>query len=86
MNPERWVEPKKAAEILGISTATITRARKQGAPTHPVSPSGRKYKVDVFELAEWFRQQEENRKEKTETTPQRPTIYALRAARRAAIG
>lgn len=51
------MEPKAAAEQLGISVATITRCVKRGAPVHRWGSTGRRYRVDVDEFQRWMERQ-----------------------------
>ena len=51
------MEPKAAAELLGISVATITRCVKNGAPVHRWGSTGRRYRVDVEEFKRWMERQ-----------------------------
>lgn len=51
------MEPKDAAELLGISVATITRCVKNGAPVHRWGSTGRRYRVDVEEFQRWMERQ-----------------------------
>lgn len=49
--------PKQAATELGISTATITRCVKRGAPVHRWGSTGTRYRVRISELVAWMDQQ-----------------------------
>lgn len=49
--------PKDAAVKLGISTATITRCIKKGAPVHRWGATGYRYKIDVEEFVAWMESQ-----------------------------
>ena len=51
------IEPKAAAELLGISLATITRCIKRGAPVHRWGSTGRRYRIDVDEFRRWMERQ-----------------------------
>lgn len=51
------VEPKAAAELLGISVATITRCVKRGAPVHRWGSTGRRYRIDADEFRRWMERQ-----------------------------
>lgn len=51
------MEPKAAADQLGISVATITRCVKRGAPVHRWGSTGRRYRVDVDEFQRWMERQ-----------------------------
>jgi excisionase family DNA binding protein len=44
----------KAAEILGVSRATIDRLRKKGLPSYKI---GGLIKFDEDEVKEWFKKQ-----------------------------
>ena len=74
------VTPKEASVLLGISTATITRCRKRGAPVHPWGSTGRCYRISVAEFVEWM----ESQGEKPEEMPrqQRKDVQAMAFARR----
>ena len=52
-----YLEPKAAAELLGISVATITRCVKRGAPVHRWGSTGRRYRIDVDEFRRWMEKQ-----------------------------
>lgn len=51
------MEPKAAAEALGISVATITRCVKRGAPVHRWGSTGRRYRIDPDEFRRWMERQ-----------------------------
>ena len=51
------IDPKEAAERLGISLATITRCVKRGAPVHRWGSTGRRYRLDVDEFRRWMERQ-----------------------------
>ena len=51
------MEPKAAAELLGISVATITRCVKNGAPVHRWGSTGRRYRIDPEEFRRWMESQ-----------------------------
>lgn len=51
------IDPKEAAERLGISLATITRCVKRGAPVHRWGSTGRRYRIDVDEFRRWMERQ-----------------------------
>ena len=51
------IDPKEAAERLGISLATITRCVKRGAPVHRWGSTGRRYRIDVDEFRRWMEKQ-----------------------------
>lgn len=74
------VTPKEASLLLGISTATITRCRKRGAPVHPWGSTGRCYRISVAEFVQWM----ESQGEKPEEMPrqQRKDVQAMAFARR----
>lgn len=74
------VTPKEASALLGISTATITRCRKRGAPVHSWGSTGRCYRISVAEFVEWM----ERQGEKPEEPPrqQRTDVQAMAYARR----
>ena len=64
------IEPKAAAELLGISLATITRCIKRGAPVHRWGSTGRRYRIDPDEFQGWMERQGQ------ETLSPRPVPFA----------
>ena len=52
-----YLEPKAAAELLGISVATITRCVKRGAPVHRWGSTGRRYRIEPDEFRRWMERQ-----------------------------
>ena len=56
------MEPKAAAELLGISVATITRCVKRGAPVHRWGSTGRRYRIDADEFRRWMERQGQEEK------------------------
>ena len=46
--------PAEAAEVLRISTATITRCKQKGAPVHYIGACGKRYLINPAEFAEWM--------------------------------
>lgn len=77
------LEPKEAARVLGISTATITRCRKRGAPVHPWGSTGRNYRISIPEFVEWMERQ--GRPAEEPEPPVRINARALAEARRAHV-
>lgn len=75
--------PKAAAEEMGISTATITRCKKMGAPVHYVGTCGRLYQIDVAEFMAWMNSQGEQ-EQRANTLP--PSVLELRAMRHSLCG
>jgi phage terminase Nu1 subunit (DNA packaging protein) len=53
----RLLKPADAAQELGISTATITRCVKRGAPVHRWGSTGYRYRIDVAEFTVWMESQ-----------------------------
>lgn len=49
--------PKEAAVVLKLSTATITRCRKRGAPVHAWGSTGRSYRINIPEFVAWMEAQ-----------------------------
>lgn len=74
------VTPKEASALLGISTATITRCRKRGAPVHSWGSTGRCYRISIAEFVEWMERQGEKPEEPTRQ--QRTDVQAMAYARR----
>ena len=74
------VTPKEASALLGISTATITRCRKHGAPVHPWGSTGRCYRISVSEFVDWMERQGETPEEPARQ--QRTDVQAMAFARR----
>lgn len=58
-----WVSPKDAAKILGMSKASITRCRKQGAPVRAWGPTGKRYLIDIPAFVQWMNDQGNTQKE-----------------------
>jgi excisionase family DNA binding protein len=57
MTDHKYISPKDAAPILGLSVATITRCVKNGAPVHRWGSTGRRYRIDVDEFRRWMERQ-----------------------------
>lgn len=57
MTDHKYISPKDAAPILGLSVATITRCVKKGAPVHRWGSTGRRYRIDVDEFRRWMERQ-----------------------------
>ena len=57
MTDHKYLPPKDAAPILGLSVATITRCVKNGAPVHRWGSTGRRYRIDVDEFRRWMERQ-----------------------------
>lgn len=49
--------PKEVSKMLGISTATITRCVKRGAPVHRWGSTGRRYRISIPEFVSWMESQ-----------------------------
>lgn len=77
------LEPKEAAKVLGISTATITRCVKRGAPVHRWGSTGRCYRINIPEFVEWMEKQ--GAQPETMTKTERMNVHAMAMARRASI-
>lgn len=72
--------PAVAARELGISTATITRCVKRGAPVHRWGSTGFRYRIDLEEFKRWMEAQgAERTSQANRYTP--PTTVAEMAAR-----
>lgn len=84
MGYNNWVTPKEAAGILGMSVASISRARKDGAPFHPWGPAGRNYLIDIPAFVAWMgaRGQEPEKKpvKKANHSPDARTMMEQRHA------
>ncbi|MBR4334409.1 MAG: helix-turn-helix domain-containing protein [Clostridia bacterium] len=63
------IEPKAAAELLGISLATITRCIKRGAPVHRWGSTGRRYRIDPDEFQGWMERQGDPSAREAANTP-----------------
>ncbi len=57
------LKPAEAAQELGISTATITRCVKRGAPIHRWGSTGYRYRIDIAEFTRWMESQGNERTE-----------------------
>ena len=68
------IDPKEAAERLGISLATITRCVKRGAPVHRWGSTGRRYRLDVDEFRRWMERQGNPSAREAGTSPHRGGI------------
>ena len=55
-----YMTPAEAAKVLRISTATITRCKKMGAPVHYVGTCGRFYRINPREFMDWMNAQGES--------------------------
>ena len=77
------LKPAEAAEVMGISTATITRCKQKGAPVHYVGTCGRFYRIDPREFMEWMNTQG---KQEQERKPLRLSVLELRAKRHELCG
>jgi phage terminase Nu1 subunit (DNA packaging protein) len=80
---EGFYKPAEAAELMGISTATITRCKKMGAPVHHVGTCGRLYLIDPAEFMEWMNAQGEK---SADERKRKLSVLELRAARHAICG
>ncbi len=77
------LKPAEAAEVLGISTATITRCKKMGAPVHYVGTCGRFYRIDPAEFMDWMNAQGgKNHQEQA----RKLSLLELKAKRHALVG
>lgn len=65
--------PKEAAVVLGMSTATITRCVKLGAPVHRWGPTGARYRICASEFVAWM---ESRGGSQTKDVPQYSTAMA----------
>ncbi len=74
--------PKEAAEIMGISIATVTRCVKRGAPVHRWGSTGYRYKINVDEFVRWMERQ---RREEEKVVPFRHNDVQAMAERRRAM-
>ena len=71
-----YLEPKAAAELLGISVATITRCVKRGAPAHRWGSTGRRYRIDADEFQRWMERQGDPSAREAGTSPHRGGMAA----------
>lgn len=79
----RYLTPAEAAKELRISTATITRCKKAGAPVHYVGTCGRFYQIIPEEFREWMNSQGD---ESARKNAPKLTVLELRAKRKALCG
>ena len=83
------IEPKAAAELLGISLATITRCIKRGAPVHRWGSTGRRYRIDPDEFQGWMERQGDPSAREAANTPMMgspfPDVDELARRRRASV-
>ena len=83
------IDPKEAAERLGISLATITRCVKRGAPVHRWGSTGRRYRLDVDEFRRWMERQGQEERAKPTVWPGPaacfPDVDELARRRRASV-
>ena len=82
-NVNSYLTPAEAAKVLRISTATITRCKKLGAPVHYVGTCGRFYRINPREFMEWMNAQgESDRREQA----RKLSVLELKAKRHALCG
>ena len=83
------IDPKEAAELLGISLATITRCVKRGAPVHRWGSTGRRYRIDADEFRRWMERQGQEERAKPAVWPGPaacfPDVDELARRRRASV-
>lgn len=48
--PRKYLTPKEAASALGLSTTTISRCVKRGAPVHRWGSTGTRYRICLEEF------------------------------------
>lgn len=80
---EGMLKPEEAAKAMGISTATITRCKKMGAPVHYVGTCGRLYRVNPREFMAWMNAQGEKDSGKK---VRELTVLEMKAKRHALVG
>jgi len=78
-----YLTPAEAAEVLGISRATITRCVQRGAPVHRWGSCGRLYRIVISEFVPWMEAQGAEAERSKQALM---TVAQLRAARHRAIG
>jgi len=78
-----YLTPAEAAEVLGISRATITRCVQRGAPVHRWGSCGRLYRIVISEFVPWMEAQGAEAERSKQSLM---TVAQLRAARHRAIG
>lgn len=77
------LKPAEAAEVMGISRATISRCKKLGAPVQYVGTCGKYYRINPREFMEWMNAQgEEDRKEQK----RKLSVVELAAKRHRMVG
>lgn len=57
MMPRKYLTPKEAASALGLSTTTISRCVKRGAPVHRWGSTGIRYRICLEEFVAWMERQ-----------------------------
>ena len=75
--------PAEAAKARRISTATIPRCKKMGAPVHYVGTCGRFYRINPREFMEWMNAQGEHDKREQ---ARKLSVLELKAKRHALCG
>lgn len=76
------LKPAEAAKVLKMSTSTITRNKKAGAPVHYISTKRRFYLIDPEEFLAWINSEAAGQGEKERVR----TIYELKALRKSMCG
>lgn len=77
------LKPAEAAKVLKMSTSTITRNKKAGAPVHYISTKRRFYLIDPEEFLAWINSEaavDQTEKERVRT------IYELKTLRKSMCG
>ena len=77
------LKPPEAAKAMGISTATISRCKKLGAPVHYVGTCGRLYQINPREFMDWMNTRGE--KDKREQV-RKLSVLELAAKRHEMVG
>ena len=75
--------PKEVSQVLGISTATITRCVKRGAPVHRWGSTGRCYRISIPEFVSWMESQGNAKEEPTGA--KLLDVHSMAMARRAHV-
>ena len=76
------LKPAEAAKVLKMSTSTITRNKKAGAPVHYISTKRRFYLIDPEEFLAWINSEAAGQGEKERVR----AIYELKALRKSMCG
>lgn len=85
MMPPKYLTPKEAAAALGLSTATISRCVKRGAPVHRWGSTGTRYRICLEEFVAWMERQNSDYTFAGETQAQQQDAEEMARKRREMI-